>query len=235
MVDYYKVLGVQRTATGRDIKKAYRKLALRWHPDKNMDNLEEANKRFKEISEAYEVLSDEKKKRVYDQFGKEGLQMPGEKTGYEDELDLAFAFVFRDPETVFREFFSGLPFEEMFPKPTACRGNRHGQPGNNLSRSVFGTLGVAFGFRPFSDLFECTTGFTSFNTSASFGGNNGGGFDGNSGGGNVKKTSTSTRFINGKKITTKKVFEDGRETIMTFENDVLKSKTVNGVPQSTYS
>ncbi|EGI63256.1 DnaJ-like protein subfamily B member 6 [Acromyrmex echinatior] len=60
MVDYYKVLEVQRTSSSADIKKAYRKLALKWHPDKNPDNLEEANKRFKEISEAYEVLSDGK-------------------------------------------------------------------------------------------------------------------------------------------------------------------------------
>lgn len=58
MVDYYKVLEVQRTVSSADIKKAYRKLALKWHPDKNPDDLEEANRRFKEISEAYEVLSD---------------------------------------------------------------------------------------------------------------------------------------------------------------------------------
>lgn len=60
MVDYYKVLEVNKNATTADIKKAYRKLALKWHPDKNPENQDEANRKFKEISEAYEVLSDGK-------------------------------------------------------------------------------------------------------------------------------------------------------------------------------
>ncbi|CAK9817857.1 DnaJ homolog subfamily B member 6-B [Anthophora plagiata] len=230
MVDYYKILEVQRTATSGDIKKAYRKLALKWHPDKNPDNLEEANRRFKEISEAYEVLIDEKKRRVYDQCGKEGLQMPGGKRRHEDDFDPYFhdTFVFRDPEEVFREFFGGSLFENMFSDLNgtgAHRGsNRHSHPsGNSISTSFFGPLG--FGFSPFNNLFEGATGnFTSFNTFASF--------DGSSGGSAVKRTNTSTRFINGKKITTKKIFENGKETIMSYENDVLKSKTVNGVPQS---
>ena len=58
MADYYEVLEVTKTATAVDVKKAYRKLALKWHPDKNPDKKEEAEKKFKEISEAYEVLSD---------------------------------------------------------------------------------------------------------------------------------------------------------------------------------
>lgn len=60
MVDYYRVLEVSKYASTADIKKAYRKLALKWHPDKNPDNEEEANRKFKEISEAYEVLVDGK-------------------------------------------------------------------------------------------------------------------------------------------------------------------------------
>ncbi|CAL1687745.1 unnamed protein product [Lasius platythorax] len=233
MVDYYKVLEVQRNAAGVEIKKAYRKLALKWHPDKNPEDLEEANRRFKEISEAYEVLSDEKKRRVYDQYGKEGLQMPGGKRRHGDDFDPHFGgtFVFRDPEEVFREFFDGIPFEDLFAGFHGCsrRGasGRHGHPTNNsLSTSFFGPFG--FGFRlPFDNLMEntSTTGnFTSFGTFTSF--------DGASGGAAMKRTSTSTRFIDGKKITTKKVFENGKETIMSYENDVLKSKTVNGVPQS---
>ncbi|KAK9301818.1 hypothetical protein QLX08_006006 [Tetragonisca angustula] len=233
MVDYYKVLEVQRNATSGDIKKAYRKLALKWHPDKNPDNLEEANKRFKEISEAYEVLIDEKKRRVYDQYGKEGLQMPGGKRRHKDDFDPHFAgtFMFRDPEEVFKEFFGGTSFEDLFSDLSEVGvrfgSNRHSHPSSNsISTSFFGPLGVShFGFSPFNNLFEGSSGnFTSFNTYASFGGT--------SGGGAVKRTSTSTRFINGKKITTKKVFENGKETILSYENDVLKSKTVNGVPQS---
>ena len=58
---YYEILEVSTNATEAEIKKAYRQLALKWHPDKNPNNLKEAEKRFKEISEAYEVLSDSKK------------------------------------------------------------------------------------------------------------------------------------------------------------------------------
>lgn len=64
--NYYKILGLQRNASKKEIKSAYRKLALKWHPDKNPDNLEEAEKKFADIGEAYEVLSDEEMKAKYD-------------------------------------------------------------------------------------------------------------------------------------------------------------------------
>lgn len=73
-IDYYKVLGLSRDASPSDIKKAYHQLALKYHPDKNTDNKDEAEKKFKQVSEAYDVLSDEKKKKIYDQFGEEGLK-----------------------------------------------------------------------------------------------------------------------------------------------------------------
>jgi len=74
---YYSILSVPKTATQDDIKKAYRKEALKWHPDKNPDDKEAATKKFKEISEAYQVLSDAKKKEIYDKYGKEGLTDDG--------------------------------------------------------------------------------------------------------------------------------------------------------------
>jgi len=70
--DYYEVLGVSKTATDDELKKAYRRLAKQYHPDANLNNKEEAEKKFKEVNEAYEVLSDSQKRKMYDQFGHEG-------------------------------------------------------------------------------------------------------------------------------------------------------------------
>lgn len=74
--DYYDVLGVGKSADATEIKKAYRKLAMKYHPDKNPGD-KEAEEKFKEINEAYEVLSDETKRRNYDQFGHEGVNGQG--------------------------------------------------------------------------------------------------------------------------------------------------------------
>lgn len=71
--DFYKIMGVQRDASQEEIKKAYRKLARKWHPDINPGNTE-AEGKFKEISEAYDVIGDEQKRKLYDEFGEEGLR-----------------------------------------------------------------------------------------------------------------------------------------------------------------
>jgi curved DNA-binding protein len=73
MKDYYKVLGINKNATPEDIKKAYRQLALKYHPDRNKGD-KEAEEKFKEINEAYAVLSDQEKRRQYDMFGAEGFR-----------------------------------------------------------------------------------------------------------------------------------------------------------------
>ncbi len=76
MSDYYEVLGLSRSATQDEIKKAYRKSALKYHPDRNSED-PQAEKKFKEISEAYEILSDEKKRQIYDQYGADALRGAG--------------------------------------------------------------------------------------------------------------------------------------------------------------
>ncbi|XP_037945553.1 dnaJ homolog subfamily B member 6 isoform X3 [Teleopsis dalmanni] len=244
MADYYIVLDIPRTATDAEIKKAYRKLALKWHPDKNPDNLDESNKRFKEISEAYEVLSDEKKRRVYDQYGKEGLigghghhrsSRQAHTHDFEDfDVMGGFPFVFRPPEEVFREFFGvNSPFADLFRDThyTSLNGRRHGSSGSHKVNSPFAAPMLNY---TMMDFFMPNNGFTSFSTFNTV--SNGSGRSGAASvNGAVKRTSTSTTFVNGKKLMTKRVFENGRETVFSYENDVLKSKTVNGVPQKLSS
>ena len=79
--DYYDILGVSKGATSDEIKKAYRKQALEWHPDRHKDDKEAAEKRFKEINEAYQVLSDSQKRSAYDQFGHDAFAPGGSATG----------------------------------------------------------------------------------------------------------------------------------------------------------
>ncbi|XP_038278248.2 dnaJ homolog subfamily B member 6-like [Dermochelys coriacea] len=73
MGEYYEVLRIPCDASDKDIKKAYRKVALKWHPDKNPGNKEHTERKFKEITEAYEVLSDKSKRNLYDHYGKDRL------------------------------------------------------------------------------------------------------------------------------------------------------------------
>lgn len=76
--DYYKVLGIKKNADEKEIKKAFKKLTLKYHPDKNLDNKEEAEKQFMKIANAYEVLSDPEKRKIYDRHGEEGLKQGGQ-------------------------------------------------------------------------------------------------------------------------------------------------------------
>ncbi|TWT57842.1 Chaperone protein DnaJ [Thalassoglobus neptunius] len=91
--DYYEVLEVTRTASTTEIKKAYKKLALRFHPDRNPDD-SEATERFKEAAEAYDILSDDDKRRRYDQYGHAGVQGAGARSagGFHDVSDIFEAF-----------------------------------------------------------------------------------------------------------------------------------------------
>lgn len=110
--DYYDILGVSRDATQEEIKKAYKKLARKYHPDKNKENKEEAEKKFKELSEAYEVLADPDKRAKYDRYGKQGVNFEHGNFTWDDFTHQA------DLNDIFEEFFGGFgrrgSFEDLF-------------------------------------------------------------------------------------------------------------------------
>ncbi|KAG5882561.1 hypothetical protein JTB14_037109 [Gonioctena quinquepunctata] len=112
--DYYKILGISKNATDDDVKKAYRKLALKFHPDKNKSP--GAEDKFKEVAEAYEVLSDKTKRDIFDQYGEEGLKggVPDAARGNFGGPTFTYAF-HGDPRATFAQFFGNVnPFQNFF-------------------------------------------------------------------------------------------------------------------------
>nr|BAA88306.1 mDj8 [Mus musculus] len=191
MASYYEILDVPRSASPDDIKKAYRKKALQWHPDKNPDNKEFAEKKFKEVAEAYEVLSD----RSGPSRSETGGAGPG------------FTFTFRSPEEFFREFFgSGNPFSELFDDLGVFSELQNQGP--RLTGPFF----------TFSSSFPANSDFSSSSFSFS------------PGAGAFRSVSTSTTFVQGRRITTRKIMENGQERVEVEEDGQLKSVSINGVP-----
>jgi molecular chaperone DnaJ len=132
--DYYEVLGVSKSATGDEIKKAYRKQALKYHPDKNPDN-KEAEEKFKEAAEAYEVLSDAQKRQRYDQFGHAGLG--GASGGGFSGSGMTIEDIFNQFGDIFGDFggFGGFGFGG-----SRARSSRRVNKGSNLRVKVNLTL-----------------------------------------------------------------------------------------------
>jgi len=104
--DFYKLLGVDKNASEAEIKKAYRKMAMKFHPDRNKEKPEKAEKQFKLVKEAYEILSDPQKRSAYDQFGHAGVDnsMGGGPGGFGGGGAEGFSDVFGD---VFGDIFGG--------------------------------------------------------------------------------------------------------------------------------
>ena len=233
--DYYAVLGLERGCTGEEVKRAYRKMALKLHPDKNPDDRERAERKvpptssnkhpdanqrtcvvltccgcaqFKMLSEAYEVLSDDNKRAMYDQYGKDGLSGAGDDGGFD--------FNFRSAQDIFAEVFGGNNpfdmFESMGFGSTFESGAGSGRPaagffgGSSMMGDLFGSMGGIGGM-----------GGSTFSSSFSMGGG---------AGGSVSMTS-ETFVSHGRQVTRiTRRFADGR---------VETEELLDGVPVAASS
>ncbi|KAI8808070.1 dnaJ-like protein subfamily B member 6-like protein [Cladochytrium replicatum] len=188
-VDYYAILNLDRSANEDEIKRAYRREALKWHPDKHGDETRaEAEIRFKLVSEAYEVLKDPGRRAAYDAYGVEGVRRGGGTApngGFGPSSFQQQPFFFHRPEDVFREFFGGRdPFESFFSGPMGGgfasdplfnRGPQQQQPSRGFGGGFGGFENDPFFSSPFSSFaaggppgFSSST--SSFYSSSSFGG-----------------------------------------------------------------
>ncbi|KRY16299.1 DnaJ -like protein subfamily B member 6-B [Trichinella patagoniensis] len=239
-VSYYEVLGIHTESTDQEIKKAYRRLALRWHPDKNPHNKVEAEKRFKEISEAYEVLIDNEKRRIYDRHGIDGLRNGGATAGSHTGRGGDFSdFVFRSPFEVFFEFFGGRdPFQDIFGACDPFSPMGFGMD-DFFGSSLLSTNGCLspFGLFNRNPMSHFMQSFMMPNES-DFATNVGPGpsfvttttFSSSAPGrpAKVRKTTTTNTVVNGRTVITNTVVENGKETVEVIENGRLTSRTVNG-------
>ena len=144
--DYYKILGVKRTATKAEIKKAFKKLSLKYHPDKNKDNPKKAKEKFIKIANAYEVLSDDEKRKIYDQYGEEGVkanEQGGGAGAHYENMNL---------EDIFSQFFGGGGFKFESNMGGGNKGKRSQSSGFSGFGSIFDNLfggGMGGGFGGF--------------------------------------------------------------------------------------
>lgn len=199
---FYAVLEITKPSNEDEIRKAYKKLALKWHPDKNPDNPKVAEERFKEIGEAYAVLSSKEKKVLYDQYGHEGVMSGGERTpgGHFNTRNYQ-GFSYKAADDVFKNFFTSFFDEDdefftgFFKQKSPTRGAKGRADPTASPFGSFGRFG-AFNHFDFDD-----HGDDVFSQSSMFKG----GFGSTGGGGFSKSTSTSTVTKNGKTVTVTKV------------------------------
>ncbi|XP_009984106.1 PREDICTED: dnaJ homolog subfamily B member 8-like [Tauraco erythrolophus] len=204
MVDYYKVLGLQKSASQEDVKKSYHKLALKWHPDKNPSNKEEAKKKFKAIAEAYEVLSNPQKRSLYDRESAMGA--------YNSSFDSPY--IFREPEEIFRGMNQRDPFYNI--RNNGENRHRTSRRGSSSQFSDF--------MDSFSDFMDSFSDFNSFRPSeqpnSSFA-------EEAVGPHSVRSVLTTTEVINGKRKTTQKIIDIMQERTKVKEDGHLRSGTRN--------
>lgn len=166
---HYEILGIEKTASQKDIKRAYHKQSLVWHPDKNSDRLELAEEKFKLVSEAYQILSDDEKKQLYDTYGFEGPSSESNQSFNQEDFSSEL-FTFSRSQPFSHPFFSapGPPslFDFFGSDPfsvgpnSSLFGSQHPPFGNRGHRNGLGNF-FSFGREPFPDPFESLRSFAS--------------------------------------------------------------------------
>ena len=238
--NYYEILEINQSCTDTDIVKAYRRLALRWHPDKNPENRVEAETRFKQLSEAYQVLSDKKKRGFYDRHGKLGFSNDSNSrsrattTASNSEHDL-FADL-RNPHDLFEQFFGTKNILDLFNSDfdvdltTAFRNHHLNRikSSNNATSKQEQKPSTAKTTKTI--LQQSLPSISSISTGAT-GELENGLFSSSFFSGLGDRPPVLTSNTKSNKKVTKRTIVNGVETVIVEENGVVTSKTVNGVPQ----
>lgn len=230
--DFYEVLGVQSSSDDKAIKKAYRKLSLKYHPDKNPDNKQEAEEIFKKISYAYGILSDQQKRKDYDRYGRDYVENGGARSGGGGGGGFSHQgfssghnfqhFNMQSADEIFKQFFGGKdPFANFFDDDDDFFGGGFGsmgmqmrgggQKGSRKNRDPFGGMGMGMGGFDDDDDF--------------FGGGFGGGMQMMSGGGGGFSSFQSSSFGMGgggmgESISQSTVIENGRQKTVTKKTKI---------------
>mmetsp|Transcript_36852 Transcript_36852/g.49352 ORF Transcript_36852/g.49352 Transcript_36852/m.49352 type:complete len:256 (-) Transcript_36852:2057-2824(-) len=223
---YYDILGIDRDAKLTDIKKAYRTLSLKHHPDRNKGNEEEATLKFREISEAYEVLSDESSRKQYDRSLHRGGGSAGATGGtYSFYTDSRSGRKPRDPFAQFDDLFKNDPFfkeafqgmDDMFAKTFQNGGeaSQENAGGGGLFGWIADSLGANIDIKVSS-----STNIGGKRSSSSYSSSRGGG----------SYTSRSTRTIiqNGRRITVQSLEKDGNRIEEKYDGTTLIERKING-------
>ncbi|KAH9360709.1 hypothetical protein HPB48_020482 [Haemaphysalis longicornis] len=223
---YYRVLEVNRDASQEDIQQAYLRLILRLRPDKNPNNRRAAEARYKAVCEAYYVLSNEARRRQYDQFGCQafGTQpLADTDSCLSAPSGCAYAFTFREPDEVFREFFGAAGHPES-DEPGPCRRQRggtvlaSGQP--FWQNSFLGDQRPGFLFN--ADDMAFAAHAPGFMTVAP-------GFVGT-----PTQHMSSTWYEGGKRIEVYTLIEDGAKSVVRFEDGVSVPCDISGAPEGAH-
>jgi len=233
---YYGILELSPNASLKDIKKAYRRLALEHHPDRNKGNEEEKTAIFREISEAYEILSDENKRREYDRDLKRGRSSSGGGGGGGGfhRRPNNNSYQHRDPFSQFNDVFQNDPFfkdafkdmDDLFGKRFFEDSNRR-RRGNDNNRNSGGGWGGRI-----ADMLGVNVQFTTTTTNANTGRRSSSSYNRQSGGhSSYTKRNTRTVTQNGQRITIQSLEKDGNKIEERYIGNKLVGRTINGIAE----